>query len=30
MDPSRESGVLAAKLEAAWQRRVQKAADWNA
>ncbi|OAX34172.1 hypothetical protein K503DRAFT_699205, partial [Rhizopogon vinicolor AM-OR11-026] len=30
MDPSRESGVLAAKLEAAWQRRVQEAADWNA
>ncbi|OAX30714.1 hypothetical protein K503DRAFT_184930, partial [Rhizopogon vinicolor AM-OR11-026] len=30
MDSSRESGVLAAKLEAAWQRRVQEAADWNA
>ncbi|KAG2348012.1 ABC protein [Suillus weaverae] len=30
MDPSRESAVLAAKLEAAWQRRVKAAADWNA
>ncbi|KAG1887345.1 ABC protein [Suillus subluteus] len=30
MDPSRESAVLAAKLEAAWQRRVEAAADWNA
>jgi ATP-binding cassette subfamily C (CFTR/MRP) protein 1 len=30
MDPSQESGVLAAQLEAAWQRRVQAAADWNA
>ncbi|KAG2147643.1 ABC protein [Suillus clintonianus] len=30
MDTSRESAVLAAKLEAAWQRRVQAAADWNA
>ncbi|KAG2129053.1 ABC protein [Suillus bovinus] len=30
MDPSRESTVLAAKLEAAWQRRVNTAADWNA
>ncbi|KAG2037724.1 hypothetical protein BDR03DRAFT_1091732 [Suillus americanus] len=30
MDPSRESAVLAAKLEAAWQRRVKVAADWNA
>lgn len=29
MDPSREAGVLAAQLEAAWQRRVQAAADWN-
>ncbi|KAG2145396.1 ABC protein [Suillus bovinus] len=30
MDPSRESAVLAAKLDAAWQRRVEAAADWNA
>ncbi|KAG2147644.1 ABC protein [Suillus clintonianus] len=30
MDTSRESAVLAAKLEAAWQRRVQAADDWNA
>ncbi|KAG1821818.1 ABC protein [Suillus subaureus] len=30
IDPSRESAVLAAKLEAAWQRRVAAAADWNA
>ncbi|KAG2105828.1 ABC protein [Suillus discolor] len=30
MDPSRESTVLAAKLEAAWQQRVKAAADWNA
>ncbi|KAG1891771.1 ABC protein [Suillus fuscotomentosus] len=30
MDPSRESTVLAAKLEAAWQRRVKAAAEWNA
>jgi len=30
IDPSRESGVLAAKLEAAWLRRVETAADWNA
>ncbi|KAG0699189.1 ABC protein [Suillus ampliporus] len=30
MDASRESVVLAAKLEAAWQRRVKAAADWNA
>ncbi|KAG1737805.1 ABC protein [Suillus lakei] len=29
MDTSRESAVLAAKLEAAWQRRVNAAADWN-
>ncbi|KAG2366729.1 ABC protein [Suillus spraguei] len=30
LDTSRESTVLAAKLEAAWQRRVREAADWNA
>ncbi|KAG2138357.1 ABC protein [Suillus clintonianus] len=30
MDTPRESAVLAAKLEAAWQRRVRAAADWNA
>ncbi|KAG1720218.1 hypothetical protein EDB19DRAFT_1918121 [Suillus lakei] len=30
MDPSQESAALAAKLEAAWQRRVRAAADWNA
>jgi ATP-binding cassette subfamily C (CFTR/MRP) protein 1 len=30
MDTSRESGVLAAQLEGAWQRRVRAAADWNA
>ncbi|KAG2140137.1 ABC protein [Suillus clintonianus] len=30
MDTSQESDVLAAKLEAAWQRRVRAAADWNA
>ncbi|KAG1842913.1 hypothetical protein C8R48DRAFT_785825 [Suillus tomentosus] len=30
MDPSRESTVLAAKLEGAWQRRVKAAAEWNA
>ncbi|KAG1770993.1 ABC protein [Suillus occidentalis] len=30
LDSSRESAVLAAKLEAAWQRRVKAAADWNA
>jgi len=30
MDTTRESGVLAAKLEAAWERRVRAAADWNA
>lgn len=30
LDTSRESGVLAAKLEGAWQRRVRAAADWNA
>jgi ATP-binding cassette subfamily C (CFTR/MRP) protein 1 len=30
MDTSRESAVLAAKLEAAWQQRVKAAADWNA
>ncbi|KAG1747129.1 ABC protein [Suillus paluster] len=30
MDTSQESAVLAAKLEAAWQRRVKAAADWNA
>ncbi|KAG0701997.1 ABC protein [Suillus ampliporus] len=30
LDTSRESAVLAAKLEAAWQRRVKAAADWNA
>ncbi|KAG1737506.1 ABC protein [Suillus paluster] len=30
MDAPRESAVLAAKLEAAWQRRVKAAADWNA
>ncbi|KAG0705743.1 ABC protein [Suillus ampliporus] len=30
MDTSRESAVLAAKLEAAWQWRVKAAADWNA
>jgi hypothetical protein len=30
MSPSRESGVLAAQLEAAWQWRVQAAADCNA
>ncbi|KAG1750701.1 ABC protein [Suillus lakei] len=29
MDPPRESAVLAAKLETAWQRRVNAAADWN-
>ncbi|KAG1750696.1 ABC protein [Suillus lakei] len=29
MDPSRESAVLAARLETAWQRRVNAAADWN-
>ncbi|KAG1744460.1 ABC protein [Suillus lakei] len=30
MDPSRESAVLATKLEAAWQRHINAAADWNA
>ncbi|KAG2075302.1 ABC protein, partial [Suillus decipiens] len=30
MDPSRESAFLATELEAAWQRRVKAAADWNA
>ncbi|KAG2055912.1 ABC protein [Suillus hirtellus] len=30
MDPFRESTVLAAKLEAAWQQRIKAAADWNA
>ncbi|KAG1821118.1 ABC protein [Suillus subaureus] len=30
MDPSRESAALAGKLEAAWQRRVKVAAEWNA
>ncbi|KAG2050217.1 P-loop containing nucleoside triphosphate hydrolase protein [Suillus hirtellus] len=30
LDISRESAVLAAKLEAAWQRHVREAADWNA
>ncbi|KAG1828571.1 ABC protein [Suillus variegatus] len=30
LDTSRESAVLAAKLEAAWQRRIRAAADWNA
>ncbi|KAG2074771.1 ABC protein [Suillus decipiens] len=30
LDTSRESADLAAKLEAAWQRRVREAADWNA
>ncbi|KAG1733609.1 ABC protein [Suillus paluster] len=30
MDTPRESAVLAVKLEAAWQRRVKAAADWNA
>ncbi|KAG2075298.1 ABC protein [Suillus decipiens] len=30
MDPSRESAFLAAELEAAWERRVKAAADWNA
>ncbi|KAG0698327.1 ABC protein, partial [Suillus ampliporus] len=30
MDAPQESAVLAAKLEAAWQRRVMAAADWNA
>ncbi|KAG2369149.1 ABC protein [Suillus spraguei] len=30
MDPSRESAFLAAELEAAWQRRVKAAAEWNA
>ncbi|KAG0700067.1 ABC protein [Suillus ampliporus] len=30
MDTPRESAVLAAKLEAAWQQRVKAAADWNA
>ncbi|KAG0705755.1 ABC protein [Suillus ampliporus] len=30
LDTSEESAVLAAKLEAAWQRRVKAAADWNA
>ncbi|KAG1750098.1 ABC protein, partial [Suillus lakei] len=30
MDPSRESAALATKLEAAWQRRVKAAANWNA
>ncbi|KAG1781882.1 ABC protein [Suillus placidus] len=30
LDTSRESAVLAAKLEATWQRRVRAAADWNA
>ncbi|KAG1748434.1 ABC protein [Suillus paluster] len=30
MDTPRQSAVLAAKLEAAWQRRVKAAADWNA
>ncbi|KAG2142222.1 ABC protein [Suillus bovinus] len=30
LDISKESAVLAAKLEAAWQWRVRAAADWNA
>ncbi|KAG1865922.1 ABC protein, partial [Suillus subalutaceus] len=30
LDTSRESAILAPKLEAAWQRRVRAAADWNA
>ncbi|KAG1879712.1 ABC protein [Suillus subluteus] len=29
LDTSRESAILAPKLEAAWQRRVRAAADWN-
>ncbi|KAG2137199.1 ABC protein [Suillus cothurnatus] len=30
LDTSRESAILGPKLEAAWQRRVRAAADWNA
>jgi ATP-binding cassette, subfamily C (CFTR/MRP), member 1 len=29
MDESREAGVLTAKLDAAWDRRVREAAQWN-
>ncbi|KAI0360038.1 ABC protein [Trametes cingulata] len=30
MDESREAGLLGAKLDAAWARRVQEAKEWNA
>ena len=30
MDESREASVLSQKLDAAWDKRVKKAADWNA
>ncbi|CDO74908.1 hypothetical protein BN946_scf184988.g15 [Trametes cinnabarina] len=30
MDESRESGILSAQLDAAWERRVQAANEWNA
>ena len=29
MDPSRESGLLSAKLDEAWSRRVREAKQWN-
>lgn len=29
MDPSREAGTLSAKLDEAWDRRQQRAAEWN-
>ena len=29
MDPSRESGFLSEKLDAAWDRRVRSAEEWN-
>ena len=29
MDPSRESGLLSAKLDEAWSRRVREAEQWN-